>query len=196
MRPYLHRGATSTVRSRRGTVDDGGGGWCPACRGESAGRTTWAQLLVQLTLARGTEPSRVAGLMAQVTVRTVVPAGCSTVMTADENARSSIVSVQWGLGQSGAPAMVRSGATVNTENGVVPFLTSLAGIAWLPITVSGAGFWPGAWLPPWLVQVAVTSAWAVSVTSTSPLPSPDSSPDAARDRPLSRKLGSALAPPL
>jgi hypothetical protein len=62
--------------------------------------------------------------------------------------------------------------------------------------VRGAGFWPGAWLPPWLVQVDVTSAWAVSVTSTSPLPSPDSSPEAESDRPLSEKLGSALAPPL
>jgi hypothetical protein len=64
-----------------------------------------------------------------VTVNTVVPGGCSTVMTADVNARSSIVSFQLALGQSGAPAMIGSGATVTTEKGVVPFLISAAGIA-------------------------------------------------------------------
>ena len=50
----------------------------------------------------------------QETVNTVVPTGCSTVIVADVNARSSIDSVQLGFGQSGAPAMIGSGDTVGT----------------------------------------------------------------------------------
>jgi hypothetical protein len=81
-------------------------------------------------------------------VSTTVPAGCSTVMVAEVKARSSIVSVQFGFGQSGAPGMVASGGSVWTLNGVLPFLSSSAGIASEPVTVIGAGFCPGAALPP------------------------------------------------
>jgi hypothetical protein len=73
-------------------------------------------------------------------VKTTVPAGCSTVMVAEVNARSSIDSLQFGFGQPGAPGMGVVGATVVTANGVFPFLISLAGIATLPKTVVGAGF--------------------------------------------------------
>ena len=143
----------------------------------------------------GTGPSEVGGLKVHITVSTTLPAGCSTVIVALVKARSSIVSVQLGLGQSGAPAMIGSGGNVVTLKGVVPFLISSAGIAWLPITVRGAGFWPGAWLPPWFVQVEVTSAVASSVTKTSAFPRPASAPEALRVRPPSVKEGLAFFPP-
>ncbi len=150
---------------------------------------------MHFTVPPGTEPLEVCGLKVQVTVSTRVPTGCSTVIVALVNARSVIDSVQFVLGQSGAPAIIVGGATVVTAKGVVPFLIALAGIASDPLTVIGAGFCPGAWLPPWLVQFEVTSAVAVRVTSTSPFPSPDSAPAALSVRPLSVKLGFAFAPP-
>lgn len=103
---------------------------------------------VQETSDFDTAPSAVGALKVHETVNTTTPAGCSTVIVADVNARSSMLSVQFGFGQPGAPAMGVVGATVVTENVVFPFLISLAGIATLPVTVSGAGFWPGALLPP------------------------------------------------
>jgi hypothetical protein len=95
---------------------------------------------VQLTFAADTAPFEVAGVNVQVTVSTTVPGGCSTVIVAEVNERSVICSVQFGLGQSGAPAIVLGGGTVSTRNATLPFLISDAGIAWLPETVIGAGF--------------------------------------------------------
>ena len=94
-----------------------------------------------------------------------------------------------GIGANGESGIIVAGATVVTAKGVVPFLIWLAGIASDPLTVIGAEFCPGAWLPPWLVQVEVTSAVVLSVTNTSPLPSPDSAPDALSVTPLSVKFG-------
>jgi len=97
---------------------------------------------VQVTLAAGTGPFEVAGLNAQVTVRTTVGDGCSTVMTALMNDMSVMISVHEELGQSGAPGIGVVGEFVVTLNGVLPFLSSLAGIDTLPVTVTGAGFCP------------------------------------------------------
>src|SRR6266540_4314062 len=82
------------------------------------------QLSVQVTLLPGTGPLAVGEANSQLTVSTTVPGGCSTVIVAEVNARSSISSVQLVLGQPGAPGITGSGATVTTENGVLPFLIS------------------------------------------------------------------------
>src|SRR4029450_11106583 len=118
-------------------------------------------------------------------------------MVALLNARSVIVSIHWVLGQPGAPGITLGGATVTTLKGVLPFLISAAGIAWRRVTVMGAGFWPGGWVPPLpgFVHVAVTSAVADMVTSTSPLPRPLNSPVARSDSPSSVNVGSAFLPP-
>ena len=91
-----------------------------------------------------TAPLDVGALKVHETVKTTVPAGCSTVIVAEVNANSSMLSVQFGFGQPGAPGMGVVGAVVVTENGVFPFLISELGIDTLPVTVVGAGFWPGA----------------------------------------------------
>ena len=104
----------------------------------------------------------------QGALSTSVPAGCSTVIVAEVNAISVIASVQFGFGQSGAPATGVSGGAVVTENDTLPFFTSSAGIAWLPVVVTGAGFCPGGWLlPEGLVQVAVGFPVALKPMSTS-----------------------------
>ena len=98
----------------------------------------------QVTFCLGTAPFDVGALKVHEIVRTTVPGGCSTVIVAEVNARSSMLSVQFGFGQPGAPGTGVVGAVVVTENDVLPFLISDAGIATLPVTVIGAGFWPGA----------------------------------------------------
>jgi len=151
---------------------------------------------VQVTLAAGTTPFEVAGLNEQVTVRTIVGGGCSTVMTALVNDMSVIISVHDELGQSGAPGIGVVGEFVVTLNGVLPFLISLAGMDTLPVTVTGAGFCPGAWnvLPPGFPHVPVGFATAEMLTSTSPNPSPESAPDPVSVRPLSVKAGFEWSP--
>ena len=98
----------------------------------------------QDTFCLGTAPLEVGALKVHEIVKTTVPAGCSTVIVAEVNANSLMLSVQFGFGQPGAPGMGVVGAVVTTENVVVPFLISEAGIATLPVTVVGAGFCPGA----------------------------------------------------
>jgi len=151
---------------------------------------------VQVTLEAGTAPFEVAGLNVQVTVRTTVGGGCSMVMTALVKDMSVMISVHDELGQSGAPGIGVVGEFVVTLNGVLPFLTSLAGMDTLPVTVTGAGFCPGAWnvLPPGFPHVPVGFATAEMLTSTSPNPSPESSPDAVRVRPLSVNAGCEWSP--
>ena len=90
----------------------------------------------------------------QLTASTVTPPWL-TVSVALVNATSVIVSVQFGFGHPGAPGMGVTGPSVMTSNGVLPFLISLAGIDWVPVRVTSAGFCPGASFPPWFVQVAV-----------------------------------------
>ena len=69
-----------------------------------------------------------------------MPGGCSTVMVALVNATSVIVSVQRGFGHPGAPGIGDTGGSVVTLNETLPFLISDAGIAWLPVSVTEAGF--------------------------------------------------------
>jgi hypothetical protein len=96
----------------------------------------------------GTAPSEVAGPNVHVTTSTTVPNGCSTVNVALVKATSSMDSVQFEFGQSGAPAIVAGADVVRTLNGVVPFLSSDSGITCVPVSVIGAGFCPGAAFPP------------------------------------------------
>jgi hypothetical protein len=144
----------------------------------------------------GTLPSDVAGSKLQVMTRTTVPMGCSTVSVALVNATSSIDTVQFAFGQSGAPAIVAGADVVLTPNGVVPFLISDFGMTCVPVRVMGAGFCPGAAFPPKFVQVEMTFPVALSETNTSSFPSPERAPDALRNRPPSLNEGLACAPPL
>jgi len=98
---------------------------------------------VQLTLELGTGPLEVDGLKVQLTVSTVVPTGCSTVITALVNDTSVIVSVQLEFGQPGAPGIGDTGGFVVTLNETLPFLILDAGMAWDPVKVTEAGFCPG-----------------------------------------------------
>jgi ketosteroid isomerase-like protein len=52
-----------------------------------------------------------------------------------------------------------------------------------PVSVTWAGFWPGACVPPLFVQVALGVPVAVNVIVTSPLPSPARAPLALSVRP-------------
>jgi hypothetical protein len=74
--------------------------------------------------------------------------GWLTVIVALVNAKSLMSSDHCGLGQPGAPAIGVVGGVVVTVNDTVPFLISDAGIAVEPVTVIGAGFCPGGWVPP------------------------------------------------
>src|SRR5262249_37894287 len=93
-------------------------------------------------------------------------------MVAVLKVRSVICAVQLSFEQPAWAGVGWGGGSVVTSKATLPFLTALAGIASVPVTVTAAGFWPGDALPPWLVQVVVGSAVAESVISTSPLPSP------------------------
>lgn len=95
---------------------------------------------MQLTSPRGMFPPVVGDANVQSAVSTTVPAGCSTVTTADVNATATIVSVHSGFGQSGAPGIGDSGASVVTANDRLPFLISSAGIDSDPVSSTGAGF--------------------------------------------------------
>ena len=83
---------------------------------------------MHVTSPPDTAPLVVAGLNVQLTVSTRLPTGCSTVIVAVVNDRSVISSVQFGLGQPGAPGMIVTGAMVVTLKGVLPFLIASAGI--------------------------------------------------------------------
>src|SRR5215208_4631166 len=110
-------------------------------------------------------------------------------MVADVKSRSVIAAVQLALGHPACAGVGCAGGSVVTLKARLPFLISLAGSDWLPVTVTSAGFWPGAWLPPWLVHVVAGSAVAVSVIRTSPLPRPASAPVAFNTTPWSAKTG-------
>jgi hypothetical protein len=77
------------------------------------------------------------------------------VIVHDVNATSAMSSVQL-PGQPGAPGIGETGPVVFTANPTFPFLISHAGIGSVPVTVTGAGFWPGGCcLTLGFVQVAV-----------------------------------------
>src|SRR5919199_267019 len=84
-----------------------------------------------------------------VAARTAAPP-CTTVMVAVLKATSVISAVQLLLGQPAWSQVGWAGASVRTLNVTLPFLISDAGIDWVPLRVTSAGFWPGAWVPPWL----------------------------------------------
>src|SRR5215216_5229943 len=129
-------------------------------------------------------------------VRTRLPSGCSTVMTALVNAKSVIVSVQLEPGQSGAPSIGLGGGSVVTSKWTLPLSISSLGIDTLPLTSASAGFCPGGCcLPDGFVQVDVGFAVAVMVTRMFSYPNPARSPWAFSCRPRSSKVGSARGPP-
>ena len=141
---------------------------------------------MQLTFPEGTGPPVVGGLKLHDAVSTTVPGGCWTVTIAVKKARSVMVSVQLVFGHPGAPGIGLVGGEVATLNATFPFLTSLAGMAWLPDTETTAGFCPGAWVcfEPGLPHVAVGCAVAVIVMFTSPNPRPEIAPEAVSVRGL------------
>src|ERR671919_1254439 len=93
-----------------------------------------------------------------------------------------ICAVQLPFGQPACWAVGCAGGWVVTLKFTVPFLTSLAGIACVPVRFTVAGFWPGAWVPPLFVHVAVGVPVADRLTCTSALPRPVSLPDTVKVR--------------
>jgi hypothetical protein len=133
-------------------------------------------------------PSEVAGLKVQDAVNTVT-LFCCTVKVADVNAMSVIVADQLPFGQPACCGVGCAGACVTTLNETLPFLTWLDGIAVLPVTLTEAGFWPGAWFPPAFAQTAVGFAVALSVASRSPFPRPVREAFSVSVSPLSVNVG-------
>ena len=88
-----------------------------------------SQLRVQLTWLPGTAPLVVAGVNVQLTVSTVVPGGCSTVIVAVVKDTSVIVSVHCGFGHSGAPGIGVTAAAVRTSKETLPFFIAPSGMA-------------------------------------------------------------------
>src|SRR5262245_13703170 len=89
----------------------------------------------------------------KVCVRTVTPPW-TTVIVALVNFTWVITAVQLLFGHPPSIAVAGCGTGfVVTLKETVPFLTSLAGIATVPVAVTLPGFCPGAWVPPWFVQV-------------------------------------------
>ena len=77
------------------------------------------------------------------------------------------------------PEVVSNAATrVSAHRGRLRRVTLPAevteGMVVTPVVVTLFRFWPGAWLPPWLVQVKVAAPVPVSVIVMSPLPRPAS----------------------
>jgi hypothetical protein len=105
---------------------------------------------VQAKVNLGTAPLDVGELNVQLTVSTSSPVSnvpfsfesWNSVIVADVNAMSVIVSVQFGFGQSGAPAIGVVGAPVVVAIVTLPFLMSPAGTAVEPVTSTSAGFCP------------------------------------------------------
>jgi len=124
----------------------------------------------------------------QDAVNTVTPF-CCTVKVADVNAMSVIVADQLLFGQPACCGVGCAGGFVVTLNETLPFLIWLEGIAVLPVTLTEAGFCPGAVFPPWFVQSAVGLAVALSVATRSPFPSPVSETFSVSVRPLSLNVG-------
>src|SRR5687767_12388133 len=111
-------------------------------------------------------------------------------MVALENLTSSIVAVQLLLGQPACFAVSGAGEAVVTLKLTFPFLILFAGIDVDPTVATRGLFWPGAWLPPGLVQVILSAVpTALSVIVTSSLPRPAREPLAVRVTPLSVKVG-------
>src|SRR2546425_13192666 len=79
-----------------------------------------------------------------------------------------------------------AGGSDTTQNDRWPFLMAEAGNPVTLPTATCAGFCPGAWLPPWLLQIAVGFANASSWIVTFSLPSPANAPHtvAVSARPL------------
>jgi hypothetical protein len=128
----------------------------------------------------GTGPFDVGGLNVQFTVSTSSPGSnvpfsfesWNSVNMADVNAMSVMFSIQFGLGQSGAPGIEVTGGFVVVVMVTLPFLMSPAGTAVDPVTWTGAGLWPGGRCSsvPGLTQSPVGLAVAARFCSVSKLP--------------------------
>jgi hypothetical protein len=92
-----------------------------------------------VTFWLGTLPSEVGELKVHVVLKTVWPP-CMTVMVALVKLMPVMFSVHDVFGQSGEPGIGVVGGSVVTRNATLPFLISLAGMASLPVTCTGAGF--------------------------------------------------------
>jgi hypothetical protein len=91
---------------------------------------------------------------------------------ADVNNTSLMSSVQLSFWQPGAPGTGVTGGSVVDEILTFPFLMSSASTGVAPTNVIGAGFWPGAGLPPWFVHVLAVLPVAVRTCRLSKFPRP------------------------
>src|SRR5437868_2626081 len=92
-----------------------------------------------VTVLDATAPFAVDGEKVHVTWRTVAPF-CLMSIVALLNVTSVMASLQFELGQPGAPATIGGGAFVVREKLALPFLIALAGIACVPVRETSAGF--------------------------------------------------------
>ena len=99
-----------------------------------------------------------SGFPVKVFVKTVSPPW-TTVMVALVNVRSVIVAVQLLFGHPPSIPVGCGGSCVVTLMATVPFLISLAGIAWVPVTVTLPGFCPGACCLPGSCRWRSASPW-------------------------------------
>jgi hypothetical protein len=130
----------------------------------------------------GTEPFDVDGSNVQVAVNTSVSqrpnspsAGVwswNSLIVAAVNVTSVMSSRQFEFGQPGAFGTGVTGGSVSDVIVTFPFLMSSASTGVAPTKVTGAGFWPGAWFPPWFVQVLTVLPVAVRTYRLSKFPRP------------------------
>jgi hypothetical protein len=138
--------------------------------------------VVQVKPELGTDPFELAGLNVQLTASTSVSQrpksplaavwSWNSLIVAEVKDTSVMTSVQFGFGQPGAPGTGLTGAAVVVEMVTFPFLMSPAGTGVAPTSVTGAGFCPGAWFPPWFVHVEVVPPVAVRTCRVSKFPRP------------------------
>jgi len=101
--------------------------------------------MLPVTSRLRTEPSVVRGSSVQLTTSTVVASACSRVMMALVKRRSSISSIQFGLGKSDEPGITIP--VVHQRPRSVPqrpFPNTLGSKVVVPATFMGTGFCPGA----------------------------------------------------
>src|SRR5687768_3611477 len=100
----------------------------------------------------GTELPIAYGL--KVCCRTTLPP-CTIVISAVANWTSVRLVAQFEFGQPASAAVGAGGGVVVTQALRFPFLIWVDGMVACPLGLTGVLFWPGAVLPPWLVQRVV-----------------------------------------
>src|SRR5215203_4007712 len=85
---------------------------------------------------------------------------------------SVMVAVQLSFGHPPCLPVIGPGGAVVTVKVRLPFLMELAGITCSPKVVTCPGFWPGAGLLPWLVQVTAGVPVPLTTINVSKFPSP------------------------